>query len=417
MQNPFYVQPANPGAPIMEGIGNILQSKQNLAKKEADDKILQQGAALLQGNDTNAIAEYMLMNPEYGQRFVQAANLQDTLATKSRVDLAKDVITGSIDARQAYSDRLSEIEAGGGSAPHLREALSDPNADLSSWALKDLSVMAPEVYKSYMSGVSDDRGGVGIPSPKDFTVDSLLEYSQSGDISRLKRYRSQITNIAGVPHQYNQETQAWEPIADIAGSEMADQTDALADIEAKKQERLDFAKNRSAWKKDESKLISKIESSVSKNDVMKNTIREAKDAISGWSTKYGAKLSSWPASEAGRLKGYFNTIKANSAFSTLMDLKDGGGTLGAISAPELVLLESAMGELNQSGQVGEMIRVMDQIGAANDSSVQRLKNAYAMDSKKYGGEPPEASQAAQEIDESLFEFMTPEERALFDGND
>lgn len=226
--------------------------------------------------------------------------------------------------------------------------------------------------------------GFGNVSPKDFTVESMSKYSESGELGDLVRYTPKVKDIAGVPHQYNQESLKWEPLVDMRSADITDQTQALANIEADKQSKLDFTKAQSKFKNSESKLISKIDSSKSKHKILTDTSKEIKKLISGWSAEWGASLRNLPDTEARQLEGLINTIRANSAFGTLKDLKESGGTLGAISAPELVLLEAALGNIDQYGDIPEQLRVLDQIIGSNQSSIDRISNAYKMDKKKFG---------------------------------
>jgi hypothetical protein len=126
---------------------------------------------------------------------------------------------------------------------------------------------------------------------------------------------------------------------------------------------------------------------------MKDTVTQIKSIMSGWSAVYGASLSAIPGTEARKLKGMLDTMKANSAFGTLIDLKNSGGTLGAISEAELQLLSAKLGALDQKGDIAEQIRVLDQILEQNQGSLDRTEAAFARDkdrfSRGFGEEAPE----------------------------
>jgi len=72
--------------------------------------------------------------------------------------------------------------------------------------------------------------------------------------------------------------------------------------------------------------------------------------------------------------------------------------LGAVSAPELALLEAGMGTLDQAGDIDELFRVLDQIESLNSGSVTRLRNAYNMDKRKFGGSFEDAAKARSRED-------------------
>ncbi|MBL4753768.1 MAG: hypothetical protein JKY52_09285 [Flavobacteriales bacterium] len=171
----------------------------------------------------------------------------------------------------------------------------------------------------------------------------------------------------------------------------------VSDLAADKQAKLDFQKSKSKFNDTISSTVSAIGSAKATNDIMTDTANEIKSFISGLNAVYGASLSGIPGSEAKRLKGLITTMKANSAFGTLIDLKASGGTLGAISASELELLAAKLGNLDQSGDIPEMVRVLDQILEQNSSSIVRMETAFASEkdrfSRGFGVEAPQAQVA------------------------
>jgi hypothetical protein len=71
-----------------------------------------------------------------------------------------------------------------------------------------------------------------------------------------------------------------------------------------------------------------------------------------WTTGIlGQFMGNLKGSNADRMENFINTVKANAAFDRLQAMRDAsptGGALGAVSAPELLLLESAIGSLERS---------------------------------------------------------------------
>jgi hypothetical protein len=90
-------------------------------------------------------------------------------------------------------------------------------------------------------------------------------------------------------------------------------------------------------------------------------------------------------------------MKANSAFGTLIDLKNSGGTLGAISEAELQLLSAKLGALDQKGDIAEQIRVLDQILEQNQGSLDRTEAAFARDKDRFSRGFGEETTATQNI--------------------
>lgn len=236
--------------------------------------------------------------------------------------------------------------------------------------------------------IGGDEGGaasISPASPKDFTVKSMALYAESGNIGDLERYTPQVKEIAGIPHQYNPGSLKWEPLVDMRGSGISEQHKAAADLAADSASRVEFGKQKIKWEGSQDQVFSAIGAGEEKQIVMTNTIAKVKELIGGWTTTYGASLSDIPGTDARMLKGLLDTLKANSAFTTLTSLKASGGTLGAISEAELNLLERAFGAIDQGGDSTELLRVIDQIGQQNTGSLQRLRSGHAMNKKRYSG--------------------------------
>ena len=399
MPNQFYVDPTagyDPNA--LSGLGQALRvnrldrEKAEAAKTAEANKLVMQTEVTeaMKSRDPNKVAEVSIKYPEFSDILYNQIGIDKDEQKADATTFTREILTsGKESIGQKYEQRIQTLKSQGRDATHTEQSYADylenPEAEI-----KDLEVLYAGLDNKGYKALVDQRskgsgGGIGTVSPKDFTVESLGAYSESGDVKDLVRFSPQVKEIAGIPHQYNQSSLKWEPLVDMRSSGIAEQSAAQAEIEADTQSRLDFSKDRNKFMSGESKLISKISSARSKQEVMVNTAGEIKNLMSGWNTKYGASLSSVPGSEARKLKGLINTLKANSAFTTLADLKESGGTLGAISAPELTLLEAAMGTIDQGGDIPEQLRVIDQILNANESAISRLDNAYAMDKKRYSG--------------------------------
>jgi len=370
---------------------------------------LKEGAALLESEDSLALAQWAIRNPKHRETFTRAIDLQDKFSSRPRLSVAKDVLSGRMEARTAYQARVEEIESKGGDASKLKEALNTKSdAELKSMAEKDVAMIDPKAYENYSKTLGGGDQTKVLPiSMKDFTVESVAAYEQSGDKGDLVRFRSKTIDINGVPYQQDEITKQWIPVVDVKSGRVSDDAKAMANIEADKKSRVDFAEQQGEWRKSKSKYRSKIGSAKSSQKIMKATADEIKKNLNNWSTKHGASLSGLPGTQARKLKGLINTLKAHSAFTTLIDLKESGGSLGAISGSELVLLEAKLGALDQKGDNAEMIRVIDQILEASQSSITRLETAYKDDNAMYtsgfdsmiesqGGPSPEAP-AAQDV--------------------
>lgn len=169
-------------------------------------------------------------------------------------------------------------------------------------------------------------------------------------------------------------------------------------LAAEKAARLAFTKSEAKFNDTISNTVSSIGSAKATHELMTDTVNEIKSFISGLNAVYGASLKDIPGTEAKKLKGLLDTMKANSAFGSLLDLKASGGTLGAISTAELELLAAKLGSIDQKGEIPEMLRVLDQILDQNLGSIDRMETSFASEKARFArgfDEPEPATQ--QEI--------------------
>ena len=157
-------------------------------------------------------------------------------------------------------------------------------------------------------------------------------------------------------------------------------------LAAEKQEKLAFTKAKTEFDNTKTQAVSKIGSAKATQQIMVDTVDQIKSLMSGWNTEFGASLSAIPGSESKKLKGLLTTMQANSAFSTLIDLKESGGTLGAISEAELQLLSAKLGALDQKGDIKEQSRVLDQVLDANKASIARMETAFEAERQRFAGD-------------------------------
>ena len=372
--------------------GAIDKYKQNQRQAQADQDNEKLRASMLGAakGDPDAIESLYALKPQFAQMFEnrQSQKMQQMGAAKA--ELSKQAETNwGMRYKAAKTPEEKEVLE--------QEALAN---DLIDFDESDLGFdstqantivsamlfdhMGKDAYREFY-GSSGGGASIGTASPKDFTVESLSQYQQTGDIADLKRFSPKTLKVAGVEHQLNPETQRWESVIDATDKNLTTQAKAIADLEADKKSRTDFAKSKTKWKVGSLKFRSKISSAKDSHTILQATANQIKSHINGLTTKYGASLANIPGSEARTLARQLNTLKAHSAFSTLTDLKESGGTLGAISEAELVLLESKLGALDQGGDPAELVRVIDQIVNSNTSSIGRLEDEFRNTNAMYSG--------------------------------
>lgn len=88
----------------------------------------------------------------------------------------------------------------------------------------------------------------------------------------------------------------------------------------------------------------------------------------------GSVLGAFKFTKAGSLRLDLETVKANIAFDTLRGIKAGGATLGAVSAPELALLEAKISQLSMDRPQEDVLRSFREV---QEYYQQIIRNAYA----------------------------------------
>jgi len=370
---------------LMQGVQNAQNRRQSEKSNRMEDETKRYAGSAYMG-DPDAMKSLMSVNPQAGIQMQQMLAQRQAQQQQARLATAGKM-RGDIEGIMTNIAKFPDAES-------VRSYAEEQFKDLQARHPEAMQNFSPEqlTYDEqdytrakilYGKAKGEKGNNIGQLSPKDFTVESLAKYAQTGNIGDAVRYSPKIQDIAGIPHQVNPLTQKWEPIVDLTDPSITEQAKVLAKIEADNQSEKDFAKSKLKWQENENKILSSISMADSKTEILNNTTDKLKSLLGALSTRYGSFLSKFPATDARTIKGLIQTIKANSAFTTLTDLKAAGGTLGAISEAELGLLSSALGSIDQSGDTTELIRVLDQISKANDDSVTRIKSGYDREKSRY----------------------------------
>lgn len=149
---------------------NDMAMKQQQQQQEAQQAEIQrmqearvQGAELLKNGTPEQIAEFGIMNPKVMKDLIAASGFVDDRAVNSRLNYAKNVLSGSVSPRDAINARIQEIESRGGNADQLRMTAQGTDEQIIEAARKDFSVIDPQGFKSYMSATGQ-QGISGQPS-------------------------------------------------------------------------------------------------------------------------------------------------------------------------------------------------------------------------------------------------------------
>lgn len=162
------------------------------------------------------------------------------------------------------------------------------------------------------------------------------------------------------------------------------------------------------------KVIAAISDLERQTNVVQDTINKALETISPWSTGAGALFDFLPESEAGKLKNYLDTIRANVGFDKLQRMRDmspTGGALGQVSELENRLLQAVNGALDprQSDQLRENLMTIKDLYS---QVLEEKRQAFTQD---YGETlaPRETSyRSAEDVKSAFQNGEISEEQAL-----
>ncbi len=384
----------SPGAPgvgsTIRGLQLVEQGKNTLAQqglvaeqqKAAQPEALRQIEQAPQANDLTT------------QRNERQGQAERMVFTAQKLDTLK----GNRQAQEEFLvNNIAEIDSRRGDSQHSKEGLRQLQEGLQTGdfttfdqTIDSLKKIGDKSKKGLFSATTKQfgNGTVQQTAPDGsirVTTPDGKEVSGEEAARVIKKARDEEVAFAGLKKK-SEEVGKLDPVA--------------TQLAVDKQAALDFQDQKSKFQGSISQTVSKIGSAKATHSIMTDTADEIKSFISGLSAVYGASLKLIPGSEAKKLKGLLDTMKANSAFGTLIDLKESGGTLGAISSAELELLAAKLGSLDQSGEIPEMLRVLDQILTQNQGSIDRIETAFNSEKKRFRrfSDASEGDQAPQKED-------------------
>ena len=101
----------------------------------------------------------------------------------------------------------------------------------------------------------------------------------------------------------------------------------------------------------------------------------------GLNGNYGWRGSLWniPGTDAANAAALIDTLKTQSAFTTLQDMRNAsktGGALGAVSDRENAMLQEAIASLNKSQSVEQVRENLSRIIKFTEQSKERIASVY-----------------------------------------
>lgn len=174
---------------------------------------------------------------------------------------------------------------------------------------------------------------------------------------------------------------------------------------------------------DYNKAIRGLGEFEAQNAIVIEDIDRALATASGWSTGAGAALKDLPIvggiTPAGQMESLLSTIEANVGFDKLQAMREAsptGGALGAVTERELAFLQSVFGSLRQDTTEANVRYNLTRLKQHMQGREQRLREAIAADFPSLETTAQRRAGANQQVQDlnDLLQFMTPEERALFE---
>ena len=172
------------------------------------------------------------------------------------------------------------------------------------------------------------------------------------------------------------------------------------------------------------KQVKSLQSIEAQHEVVERAIDEALEGIGAWTAGMGGSmLRGVPGTAAYDLEKTIETIRANVGFDKLSEMRENsptGGALGNVTEKEIAFLQAVLGSL-ETGQSPEQLRqTLTEVKQFLTESRERRRQALVQDypgladTVQFRQETMKSGGGSVEDDlESLKEFMTPEELALF----
>ena len=251
---------------------------------------------------------------------------------------------------QAPQNKLQQFISG------YREAVSKGDEKAAKWYSDAITLETTPTEKGTGVPSTDKLRAqyLAIVNNPDSTPEEVLQAEQGLD-------RLAYEKRSGVLQQYtrNPETGTFEP---ISGTPVAEE------IQQKEEKAIKSIYNQ--WK--------------NSGNVLTN-IKKAKELVGPWTTGWGGILSYLPKTDARRLSGLVQSIKANIGFDRLQEMRDSsptGGALGQVAVQEINFLQSTIDTLDTLNSEEEVNDALEAVAASYIRLQNELESRFG---EKTGG--------------------------------
>lgn len=138
----------------LEQAQNQVQAKEQAQVKDQENRTL--AAELLTNGTPDQIAEFGIQNPLIMKDIMSAGKFKDEQAMNSRLNYAKNVLSGSVDPRKALTERILKGRASGGDMSGLEQTLLGSDEEIIEAARKDYSVIDSTGYLNFRKATGQD---------------------------------------------------------------------------------------------------------------------------------------------------------------------------------------------------------------------------------------------------------------------
>ena len=265
---------------------------------------------------------------------------------------------GQFDLKKGGQEALYELNLGMPATPE-RVALAKAYSQLQTPVFGEGGIQAPSAFQQALGGQQPAQGGIPPMTQAQFDQPVAPQGARPPPALPINREqfdnsKASLVNASPKTKQMVQEEMVKNKIA---------QSEEVRKFELEKQ--------RSRPLKERALKAAAVEWVN-----IDGAIDKAIGQVSPWSAGLGSYLSVIPATDAKDLSSTLETITADAAFSTLVDLKASGGTLGAIAKAELDLLKAAKANLSADQSPAQLVENLGKFKVLRNQSMQRIGDGY-----------------------------------------
>ena len=221
-------------------------------------------------------------------------------------------------------------------------------------------------------------------NPRDYTVDSVSNFQNTGNFKDLKRYDSieRIKDTNGIVRMFDKSNSQYLGQAYGADSVGED----AAEIDAIQQ----FDKHRVNFVGTFNKQYHRIRGVMASKNILENEIAKVIPILeAGKGAGLQSLLASIPTTDANRVKNILSTVQANIAFDRLQKMRDDsvtGGALGNVSDAEITLLMNSLTQLSNAQTPEAILESLEVVMRKNHEFLGLMEDSFISDLYKYGGD-------------------------------